>query len=319
MHFVVPLALFALGFFILIQGANILIRGASSIARIFKLSPWFIGVVIVGIGTSIPEFSINIASVFEGNIVGLAAIIGSNTFNILFILGISALITPLVFKKEWIVRDLPLNIAAVLIAALVILTPLLGDPSFHGISRLEGLVLTSLLFIWIAFMLGRQGTVHDGVDSQVFSWAVSVGFIIVGLVGVFLGGKWVVDGAGTIATLLGVSPALVGFTAVAIGASMPELVVSVMAALKRQSSIAIGNVIGSNIFDFLGILGITALLRPVPVVERLQFDIFGTLGATLLLILTALLIGKRHTLSRGEGMVFILIYIVYFGFLFIRG
>ena len=319
MEFVVPLILFALGFFILIQGANILIRGASSIARIFKLSPWFIGVVIVGIGTSIPEFSINVASVFNGYTVGLATIIGSNIFNTLFILGISALIAPLVFKREWIISDLPINIGAVIVAALVILVPVFGETALHGITRLEGALLVVLLLAWITFMLRRKSMAHEGIDPDIFSWVVSLAFIAVGLIGVFIGGRWVVDGAGTIATLLGVSPALVGFTAVAIGTSMPELVVSVVASMKRQTSIAIGNVIGSNIFDFLGILGITALLRPVAVMENIQFDIFATLGATLLLIISALFIGKKFTLSRTEGVIFILLYISYFGFLFIRG
>ena len=215
MEFVVPLILFALGFFILIQGANILIRGASSIARIFKLSPWFIGVVIVGIGTSIPEFSINVASVFNGNTVGLATIIGSNIFNTLFILGISALIAPLVFKREWIISDLPINIGAVIVAALVILVPVFGETALHGITRLEGALLVVLLLAWITFMLRRKSMAHEGIDPDIFSWVVSLAFIAVGLIGVFIGGRWVVDGAGTIATLLGVSPALVGFTAVA--------------------------------------------------------------------------------------------------------
>lgn len=315
----IPIVLFFLGFYILIKGANILIRGASSIANILGLSPWFIGMVIVGIGTSIPEFSINVASVFNGNNIGLATIIGSNTFNILFILGISALFVPLVFRREWIVRDLPINMLAVLVAAAAILLPFFGDTELHGISRLEGAVLTVLLFVWIFFMLRRKSTLSGDGDVQAFSWTTSLVFIIVGLVGVFFGGKWVIDGAAVMADLIGVSSSLVGFTVVAIGTSMPELAVSVVATFKRQTSIAIGNVIGSNIFDFLGILGITALIRPVSVVDKLQFDIFATFLATLLLFAAAYFIGKRFTIGRVEGVVFVLCYLIYFAFLFLRG
>ena len=318
MAFIWSLILFGVGFYVLIKGANVLIRGAASIAKIFGLSAWFIGMVIVGIGTSIPEFSINVASVFDGSSVGLATIIGSNTFNTLFILGLAALVAPLTFRREWIVRDLPLNIIAVLVATAAILLPVFGG-EIHGISRLEGLVLTVLLFGWLFFMLHRRGTSDDGADTEVFSWTASLIFIFAGLVGVFIGGKWVIDGAVTIATLAGVSPAFVGFTAVAIGTSMPELVVSLVAAWKKQTSLAVGNVIGSNIFDFLGILGITALIRPVAVLESIKFDIFATLGATLLLLLSALYIGKRFTLTRTEGCIFVFLYLVYFGFLFIRG
>lgn len=314
-----PVVLFFFGFYVLIKGANILIRGASSVAKILGLSSWFIGMVIVGIGTSIPEFSINVASVFNGNNVGLAAIIGSNTFNILFILGISAVFAPIVFRREWVVRDLPLNMLAVVAAAVMILFPVLGG-DMHGITRFEGLVLTAFLFAWIFSMLMRRSSsTDDGHDIQAFSWTVSLMFIVAGLVGVFIGGRWVVNGAATIAQLIGVSSSLIGFTVVAIGTSMPELAVSVVATLKRQNSIAVGNIIGSNIFDFFGILGITALIRPVPVLDKLQFDIFAAFIATVLLFGTAYFIGRRFTMGRTEGVIFVFCYLAYFAFLFLRG
>jgi cation:H+ antiporter len=313
------LALFLVGFYILTKGANVLIRGASSLARLFGLSPWFIGMVIVGIGTSIPEFSINVASVFNGNTIGLATIIGSNTFNTLFVLGAAAVIAPLSFRREWILRDLPLNALTVLLAAAAILFPIFGDTSVAGVSRFEGTALVILLLIWIAFMLRHQHTPDEGIDPKVFSWATSLLFIAAGLVGVFFGGQWVIESASAIATFIGISPALVGFTVVAIGTSLPELVVSIVAATKKQYSIAIGNVIGSNIFDFLGIIGITALLRPITVAESLRFDIFATFGATLVLFLFTLLFGKRFHIGRTEGFFFIALYFAYFVFLFVRG
>ncbi|MEX0917590.1 MAG: calcium/sodium antiporter [Candidatus Paceibacterota bacterium] len=312
------LTLFALGFYILIKGANLLISGATSLAHLFGLSPWFIGVVIVGIGTSIPEFSINVASVFEGNNIGLATIIGSNTFNILFILGISALFAPLVFKRSWIVYDLPINMFAVLVVAALITMSGAGSGE-AGLSRADGFFLVTLLVLWILFMLRRKQVMEYSLDTKGFSWVVSVALMSAGLVGVFLGGKWIVDGAEVIAIMLGVSPALIGFTVVAIGTSVPELAVSIVAVTKRQTTIAIGNIIGSNVFDFLGILGITALMKPIVVRESLQFDIFAAFGATLILMLSALLFGRRFTISRTEGAIFVALYLAYFAFLFIRG
>lgn len=315
----ITLILFIFGFFVLIKGAQYLIRGATSLARLFGLAPWFIGVVIVGIGTSIPEFSINIASVFSGNNVGLAAIIGSNTFNILVILGLAALIAPITFRQDWIRYDLPLNMMAVLLVSVFILLPVMGSTEVVGISRAEGVVLVILLMVWIFFMLKRKPLHEHNADVEVFSWFTSFVFVIAGLVGVFLGGQWIVAGAESIATLIGISPALVGFTVVAIGTSVPELAVTIVAATKRQTSIAVGNIIGSNIFDFLGILGITALMKPAPVREALQFDIFATFGATIVLFLSVLFIGSRYTIGRKEGAMFIGLYLAYFAFLFIRG
>lgn len=318
MEAIATLTLFVLGFYILIKGAHLLIRGATSVAKIFGLSPWVIGMVIVGIGTSIPEFSINVASVFNGNNVGLATIIGSNTFNILFILGLAAIIAPITFRRDWIRYDLPLNMFAVLIVSAFILLPLLGG-DLHGITRMEGVVLVGLLVAWVLFMLRRKPHNEYGAEEETFSWLISIAFIAIGIVGVFLGGRWIIHGAETIATIAGVSPALIGFTVVAIGTSVPELAVSIVAATKRQTSIAVGNIIGSNIFDFFGILGITALLRPVPVRDAIQFDIFATFGATLVLFTAAFVIGRKYTIGRQEGMVFVLLYLAYFAFLFIRG
>lgn len=319
MDLALTVVLFFLGFFILIKGAEYLIKGATSLANLFGLSRWFIGVVIVGIGTSIPEFSINVASVFAGNNIGLATIIGSNTFNILFVLGISALIYPLVFRKDWIRYDLPINMLVVLLVSAIILVPFGEDGASLGITRIEGVFLLLLMGVWIWFMLRRKVTEKYDVDTQAFSWVLSVLFIGAGLVGVFLGGQWIVNGASVLATMMGISPALVGFTVIAIGTSVPELAVSIVAATQRQSSIAIGNIIGSNVFDFLGILGITSILRPLEVRESLQFDIFATFGASLILFISALYIGGRYRISRFEGGVFVCLYLAYFAFLFIRG
>ncbi|OGD66219.1 hypothetical protein A2Z61_00120 [Candidatus Campbellbacteria bacterium RIFCSPLOWO2_02_35_12] len=314
----ISLILFFTGFYILIKGAKILIDGAISIARIFNISNWFTGVVIVGIGTSIPEFSINIASVFNNSPVGISAIIGSNTFNILFILGVSALFCPISMKKEWVIKDFLFNIIAVVVSAVVIIFPLFGKSGFLGVERIEALFLLTLFIGWSLYMFNRKIDDEKNVDYKIFSAFSSFVMIIVGFIGVFVGGHWVVDGAETIAVFFNASPALIGLTIVAAGTSLPELTVSMVALFKRRTEIAVGNIIGSNIFDFLGILGITALFRPIVVPSSAQFDIFATLGSVFLLFALTF-IGRKYILSRTEGLIFIIGYILYLFFIIWRG
>jgi len=318
MEIIISLILFFTGFYILIKGAKILVDGAISIARIFNISNWFTGVVIVGIGTSIPEFSINIASVFNNSPVGISAIIGSNTFNILFILGVSALFCPISMKKEWVIKDFLFNIIAVVVSAVVIIFPLFGKSGFLGVERIEALFLLTLFIGWSLYMFNRKIDDEKNVDYKIFSAFSSFVMIIVGFIGVFVGGHWVVDGAETIAVFFNASPALIGLTIVAAGTSLPELTVSMVALFKRRTEIAVGNIIGSNIFDFLGILGITALFRPIVVPSSAQFDIFATLGSVFLLFALTF-IGRKYILSRTEGLIFIIGYILYLFFIIWRG
>jgi cation:H+ antiporter len=310
------LILFIVGFYILIKGARILVRGAISMAKIFGLSKWFIGIAIVGIGTSIPEFAVNLASTFNGQSIGLSTIIGSNTFNILFILGLSAIFMPIKMEKSW-TKDFWFNFLAIIIASAFILFPIIGNGSFNGISRPEGLVLLGLFLLWIILLLRRPEDT-DTKEEEIFTVLVSILMIVGGIIGVFLGGRWVIHGAEFIASYLGVSEALIGLTIVAIGTSLPELTVSVVAAINRNSAISVGNVIGSNIFDFLGILGLTATIKPIIVMDNFRFDILATLGAGIILLL-ALYFNKKHQITRNEGLFFILAYIVYFILVFLRG
>ena len=315
MEIVNSLILFVIGFYILIRGAQFLVRGAVSVANIFKVSSWFVGVVVVGIGTSIPELSINLASVFNGNNIGLATIIGSNTFNILVILGLSAIFMPIVIQRDWFAKDFLLNVVAVMVAAIFILFPVLGPADFNGIARAEGIVLFGLFIAWVFFMLSRRHTQEEGESYGAATFLTASIMIVGGIIGVFLGGMWVVDGAQTIATFFDIAPTLVGLTLVAIGTSLPELTVSLVALYKKRLGIAVGNVIGSNIFDFLGILGITALAKPIMVLESVQFDIFAALLATLVLMVVSFT-GKRFNITRRDGFVLILLYIAYITFLF---
>ena len=305
-------SLFFVGLYILVKGANTLIAGASSFARRLRVSPIVIGLLITGIGTSIPEFSITVLANFIGQSdIGIGAIVGSNTFNILFILGISALLFPLKFKKEWIYRDFIWNIFAVIIVIML---------SLNGvISRLDGLILISLFIVWL-ILISRHEEAPDGDEKPLPSLSVplSVGMILAGIAGVLLGASFVVDGAVAIAKDIGVSEALIGLTIVGMSTSLPELTVSLVAAFRREPAIALGNIIGSNIFDFLGILGLGAIIKPIIFPSELIPDVFVTLLATFVLLLTMFL-GKRYVLTRLQGFIFVLLFLSYLTYVFFRG
>ena len=312
----IDLVLFFLGFMLLIKGASLLIDGAVSIARFWNMSPWTIGVVIVGIGTSIPEFSINIASALSGGSVGIGAVIGSNIFNILFILGIVSFLTPVVMNKVWVWKDFTVNIIAILISAGFFLFPVLGPEKSIGISHREGIVLLVSFFVWLWYMLRRTRSVPEmKTDYKAFTLTVSFVMILVGFIGVFFGGEWVVNGAEKLALFFGVNEGLVGLIIVGIGTSVPELAVSITAAVKGRSAIAVGNIIGSNIFDFLGIFGVVSLFGPLRLPSELVWPLVFALVTTLILFFVMIL-GKNYTLSRKEGVFFIFLYLGYIAFLF---
>lgn len=311
------LALFAIGFFILIKGAQIMVHGAVVVANVFKVSTWFIGVVIVSIGTSIPELSINLASVFSGNDVGIATIIGSNIFNVLFVLGFMAVFTPVIMHRSWILRDLTIFIAITIFTSLVILFPILGEGGFYGVTTAEAILMLVVFVAWLYSMFHRGTGEEEKPDFEAVTVFTAILMIVGGILGVFLGGNWVVDGAIVIAELVGVSPAVIGFTVVALGTSLPELVVSMVALAKGTLGIAVGNIVGSSIFNFLGVLGVTGAVRGIPVSENLSFDIaYVVLTAVVWFLL--MFIGKKYTLSRPEGLLFLLMYGFFVFSLFVR-
>lgn len=312
----ISLVLFLFGFVILVKGAGWLVSGASSLARIFGLSPWFIGIVLVGIGTSIPELSIMTAASFANEDIGLALLIGSSVMNILLILGLAAMVRPLVFRHPWISIDLPTGIGALALAGLFFFLPSGG---VEGISRIEGLVLIGFLFVWIGLLLRRKSTHSDDVDTAVFSWFTSFALIALGFLGVLLGGVWIVDGTRMLAEQFGVSQTLIGLTVLAFGTAVPNFVVTFVAAARGQMGIAIGNVVGSNIFYFFGILGFSALIRPVARPDGLVLDLCFAGFVAMLFYLFARFGSARYTLTRGEGALFLVLYVSYVAFLVLRG
>lgn len=308
------LGAFFAGFYILVKGAGFLIDGSSSLARRFHISNIVIGLVIVGIGTSIPEFSISfIANLSGEGAIGLGTIIGSNTFNILFVLGLSALIFPLRLKKIWVDRDLIWNVIAVLAASAIALAFGRGV-----ISRPEGALMIAIFVLWLFVIIRHSNEVHEGEEPfRVLTLPLIAGFIMAGFVGVIVGGEWVVRGAVFMAREIGMSEALIGLTIVGIGTSFPELVVTLRAAFRREPGIAIGNIIGSNIFDFLAILGVGAFVRPIAFPFGFSVDIAITILSTVILY-GFMFIGEYYVLKRWQGFVMVGLYLLYFGHIMSR-
>lgn len=304
------LFLFFIGFYILIKGAGFLVDGAVSFAHRFKISHIVIGLVIVGIGTSIPEFAVTfVANLLGEKEVGLGTVIGSNTFNIFFILGFCALLFPLALKEIWVKRDLVWNIGAVLLSVVLALD--------GKISRFDGLLMLVIFILWLFHVLkeGRNDKDNDKTENfHIIAFPIAILMMLAGFLGVIFGGKWVVDGAVAFARSFGMSEAIIGLTIIGIGTSLPELAVSATAAYKKQPGIAVGNIIGSNVFDFLMILGASAITKPIAFPQNMFFDIGVTLFATLLLYIF-MFTGQRHTLKRFEGFIFIVIYISYLVFI----
>lgn len=316
--------LFIIGFFLLIKGADLLVSGATSIAKRYGISDMVVGLTIVSFGTSLPELIINILSSLEGQSeLAIGNVFGSNVANLLLILGISAIICPLPIRKATILNELPFSLIATLLVGFLANANLLHNREELYISRLDGFIL---LFFFALFMVyiyhiaktNKEEVLAHTAESPVMPVGKSVLLILIGVVGLFLGGKWVVDGAVFMATSLGLSESLIGLTVVAIGTSLPELVTSATAAYRRNIDIAVGNVVGSNIFNLLWILGVSALIRPLPFNVMSNSDIAMMILASTLLIL-AMPFGRRNTIDRWNGVIFLLIYFAYIAYLVMRG
>lgn len=252
--------LFSLGLVMLFFGGEALVRGASSVARHFHLSPMVIGLTIVGFGTSAPELLVSLQAALEGQSeIAIGNVVGSNIANILLILGISALIAPLVIPAQKMWRDL----AFMLAATAILWGMLLGTE----ITRTYGAILLLGLLVFLAstFFFGKVDPEPDQPEeNQMKAWAFTIG----GLIVLVIGARFLVNSAVEIATTFGISEAVIGLTIVAVGTSLPELATSVIAAYRKQTEIAVGNIVGSNVFNVFGILGLTALISPIPADPR---------------------------------------------------
>ncbi|KKR26078.1 MAG: CaCA family Na+/Ca+ antiporter, inner membrane protein [Candidatus Peregrinibacteria bacterium GW2011_GWE2_39_6] len=309
--------LFVIGFFFLIKGADLLVDGSASIAKKRKISPIVIGLTIVAFGTSTPEFIVNIFASLNGNTeIAIGNILGSNIANILLILGISAIIYPLVAKKNTIWKEIPLSLLAAILLGILANDTLIDNGISSGLTRIDGLVLLSffIIFLYYTFEISKITGETPDLNIKQLSYLKSSLFILGGLLGLILGGKWIVDGAVKLAEHFNVSQSLIRLTVVAVGTSLPELATSAIAAYKKQTDIAIGNIVGSNIFNIFWILGFSALIRPLPFSTNSNLDIIMTIFASSILFFT-MFIGKKHTIERWQGILMISIYVGYVAFL----
>ncbi|GAA4018658.1 calcium/sodium antiporter [Actimicrobium antarcticum] len=313
--------MFAIGLVALIVGAQFLVRGASKLALSFGISPLVLGLTVVAFGTSAPELAVSVRAAWGGQVdIAMGNVVGSNIFNILFILGVSALITPLVVAPQLIRQEVP-----VMLGASLLLFALALD---GGIGRMDGALLFGLLVMYIVFLIRQSraeskatqdeyarefaAPVVDGWDRH---WSMQLMLIAGGLVLLVLGSTWLVDAAVTFARALGLSEMVIGLTIVAFGTSLPEVATSLVAALRGDRDIAVGNVIGSNTFNILGVLGVSSLVAPaeLPVAQAmLSFDMLVMI-AVALACLPIFFTG--HEISRWEGALFLGYYVVYMSFL----
>lgn len=313
-----------IGFVLLIKGADFLVNGSVKIAKRLHIPEIIIGLTIVSIGTSMPELIVSITSALEGHSdMALGNVIGSNICNILLILGLAALIRPVVFKKETKFIETPIALGITLILLL------LGNNSGYQINRAEGFILIILFILFIAYTIymgikeskeeiEREKAEGEELKEEKDKYGIlkAIGLMILGIVGLKYGGDLVVNNACEVARALNISEKVISLTIIAIGTSLPELVTSVMAAIKGESDIAIGNIVGSNIFNILLIIGVGAIIKPMEYALSYNTDMMILLLATLLLFLYPFT-GKKDTMTRWNGAICLAIYIGYMVTLFV--
>ncbi|MEW9076877.1 calcium/sodium antiporter [Terrisporobacter glycolicus] len=311
--------LLIIGFFFLIKGADLFVEGASSIAKKFNVPAMVIGLTIVAMGTSAPEAAVSITSSLAGqNDMSVANVVGSNFFNILVVLGVSAIIAKLPVQKGTIKKDAPFLL---LVSALLLLFGL-----NLNISRIEGLILLAVFAYFLIDTVksakkSSQETANEAattMDVEVAgqsSMPKTILLSIIGVVGIVLGGDMVVDSATDIATSFGMSANLVGLTIVAIGTSLPEFVTSVVAIKKGETEIAIGNVIGSNIFNILLVLGLATTISPITISAFALIDVIFMVAITVLLYF---FMKKDNSLVKSQGIIFLILYVAYMAYTIMR-
>jgi cation:H+ antiporter len=312
--------LFIVGFILLIYGANWLVDGSASLAKRYNIPNIVIGLTIVALGTSSPELVVNLIASYKGAAdVAMGNILGSNISNIFLILGVSAMIYPLAVNSDTQWKEVPLAILAAAVIGVLANDTFFDKIDISMIYRSDGIVLIAffILFMFYAFGISKKEDTQQYVPVKVRSWWLSVVMIIGGIGALILGGKWIVDGAVQIASVFGMSEALISLTIVAVGTSLPELATCVAAAYKKNPGIVIGNIIGSNIFNIFFVLGISAVISPLPFNLSLNFDIIVGVFASVILF-AFLLFPQRRILERWQGAILLIFYVTYIVLLLIR-
>ena len=305
------------GLALILLGANGLTDGAAAVAKKFRISDLVIGLTIVAFGTSAPELVISVMAALGGSAeMAIGNVVGSNIFNVLMIIGVTALVMPIKVGEGTLSKEIPLMILCSFVIAFMANDVLLDGGNLNIISRIDGMILLAffLIFLGYTFAIARNG--NDEAEGEIKEMPIwkSALFIIAGLAGLVFGGQFFVDGASGIASALGVSESTIGLTIVAGGTSLPELATSVTAALKKNSGIAIGNVIGSNLFNVFFVLGCSATISPLPMGGINNIDMLVLIGSALLFWLVGWFFKKR-TITRVEGALLVICYVAYTAFL----
>lgn len=313
--------LIIIGFILLIKGADLLVDGASSIAKKFHIPEMVIGLTIVSIGTSMPELMVSITSALEGySDMAIGNVVGSNVANLLLILGLAAVLQPLILKKETRLIDTPICLAVSIIFYFIC-------NNGQNVTRTDALILIGLFILFIAYtiVMAIKGKEFDkeledkenkADETKTLSPLKSIIYIILGIAALKFGGDFAVDNAVKVAQWIGLSEKIISVTILAIGTSLPELVTTVSAAIKKESDIAIGNIIGSNIFNMLLIIGVSTLINPITYNISYNIDMYIVMISAFVLFLFAY-IPPKNQMSKGNGIVYLLIYIIYMITLFV--
>ena len=325
--FALVLVFLVIGFVLLIKGADFFVEGSSSIAKKLKVPPIIIGLTIVAMGTSPPETAVSVtASLVQNNELAVSNVVGSNIFNLMFVIGVCSILTPIMVQKATVVRDIPLSLGCALFL-LVLGVSGLGDKAGMTLGHADGVIFL-IVFAGYIFTMVRsamkaraagQKVEIEGVEEcdnmKELSYGKSILFLIVGAAAIAFGGDLTVDTASRIAIELGMSQTLVGLTIVSIGTSLPELVTSVVAARKNEVDMAVGNAVGSNIFNILMVLGISSAISPVALIRENIIDIVLLMVFSVMVWIFA---GTRKKIERKEGIIMVVVYLVYCAYIIAR-
>ncbi|HCC22038.1 sodium:proton exchanger [Candidatus Uhrbacteria bacterium RIFOXYC2_FULL_47_19] len=309
--------LVAIGFVLLVKGADLLVDGASSLAGKLGISTLVVGLTVVALGTSMPELVVNVYAALTGVAdIAIGNIVGSNIVNIALILGLSAALYPLHVQRSTVWKEIPFALIAVVLVAIMASDVVLDGMVSNVISRSDGLVLLAFTAIFFYYILGmvRSGD-SPVIDDSSSSSLKLIFYIVIGIGLLVAGGKLAVDGAVGVAAAAGLSERVIGLTIVAIGTSLPELVTSLVAAYKKQPDLSVGNIVGSNILNIFLILGLSSIIRPLPFQGESFVDV-GVAVALTIMLFAFMFLGRRHVLERWQGIGFVIIYTAYTAHLF---
>jgi cation:H+ antiporter len=317
---ILPYILLIVGFVLLIKGADLAVSGGSGVAEHFRISPVIIGLTVIAFGTSLPEMAVSVTGSLSGQSgIAVGNVLGSNVFNLLVVGGLSALLRPMNVDRNLLKRDMPVSLAAAVLVAIFAAPAFFRGGEVFQIGRVGGLVMLALFAGFMAMLLAaakKDRAETEALAAETRRLWLNVVLTVCGLAAIVVGSDLVVDSATKIAYSFGLSETFVGLTIVSVGTSLPELVTSLIAAKKGSNDIALGNIIGSNIFNILLVLALAAAISPVTVPSYLFIDAALLIAVT---VATMIFCGRDQKLGRWEGLSLFLVYVVYFVYIFMRG